>query len=60
MKIESLTLYHLTVPLRKPFRHATQERATSENFLVGVKLSEGVEGFGEGVPREYVTGETVD
>jgi muconate cycloisomerase len=33
---------------------------TSENFIVRCRLADGTEGWGEGVPRDYVTGETPD
>jgi len=55
----SLDLYHVRVPLRKPIRHASHERAHSDNLVVRVTLADGTVGHGEGVPREYVTGETI-
>jgi muconate cycloisomerase len=41
-------------------RHASFERTESENLIVRVTLDDGTTGYGEGVPRSYVTGETVD
>src|SRR5262249_46340197 len=35
-------------------------RTTSENLVVRVRLDNGTEGYGEGVPRPYVTGETIE
>jgi L-alanine-DL-glutamate epimerase-like enolase superfamily enzyme len=60
MNISSLTLFKVAVPLRKVVRHASFERSVSENLVVRVRLSDGTIGYGEGVPRSYVTGETVD
>jgi L-Ala-D/L-Glu epimerase len=60
MSITSLKLFKVAVPLRKVVRHASFERSVSENLVVRVLLSDGVVGYGEGVPRSYVTGETVD
>jgi muconate cycloisomerase len=60
MKLRSITLHHVAVPLRKPIKHASHERTTSENLVVRAELDDGTVGFGEGVPREYVTGETVE
>ncbi len=41
-------------------RHASFERSDSENLVVRVTLSDGLSGYGEGVPRSYVTGETLE
>jgi muconate cycloisomerase len=52
-------LIHVELPLKSKVRHASHERTASENLVVCVRLESGVEGYGEGVPRSYVTGETV-
>jgi muconate cycloisomerase len=57
--LRSIDLYHVLVPLRKPIRHASFERAASDNLVVRVTLADGTQGHGEGVPRSYVTGETI-
>lgn len=59
MSIRSLELFHVELPLKKKVRHASHERTTSESLVVRVRLADGTEGYGEGVPREYVTGETI-
>lgn len=58
--IRRLTLHRVAVPLKKPVKHASHERTESENLIVRVELDDGTAGYGEGVPRDYVTGETVD
>jgi L-alanine-DL-glutamate epimerase-like enolase superfamily enzyme len=55
-RIEVLTA---KLPFRFAFGHALAERRESTNVYVKLTLSDGCAGFGEGVPREYVTGETV-
>jgi L-alanine-DL-glutamate epimerase-like enolase superfamily enzyme len=60
MTISRLTLYKVAVPLKRVVRHASFERTESENLIVRVTLSGGTTGHGEGVPRSYVTGETVE
>lgn len=45
---------------RFSFGHARAERRSSTNLFVKVTLADGTVGFGEGVPRDYVTGETPD
>lgn len=58
--IRRLTLFRVEVPLKKPIKHASHARTLSENLVVRVELESGHAGYGEGVPRPYVTGETVD
>lgn len=41
-------------------RHASHQRTTTDNVVVRCVAEGGAEGYGEGVPRDYVTGETVD
>lgn len=59
MRIERVVVRHIRVPLKVKFRTAQTERTESDNVVVEVVLEDGTSGFGEGVPREYVTGETV-
>ncbi|HTU22151.1 MAG TPA: dipeptide epimerase [Gemmataceae bacterium] len=60
MKIVALTAYQVRIPLRRRIRHASHTRTETDNLLVRCVLEDGSEGFGEGVPRDYVTGETID
>jgi L-Ala-D/L-Glu epimerase len=60
MSIRALKLFKVAVPLKKVIRHASYERSVSENLVVRVTLSDGFVGHGEGVPRSYVTGETLE
>jgi len=60
VRLSRLDLYHVAVPLKSKVKHASHERTSSDNLVVRVQLSDGSVGFGEGVPRSYVTGETID
>ncbi|HEY7426530.1 MAG TPA: dipeptide epimerase [Gemmataceae bacterium] len=60
MKIVALTAYHVRIPLRRRIRHASHTRTETDNLLVRCVLEDGSTGHGEGVPRDYVTGETID
>src|SRR5205085_9132994 len=60
MRVVELTAFQVRIPLRKPFRHASYTRTSTDNLVVRCKLEDGIVGHGEGVPREYVTGETID
>lgn len=58
MRISGLSIYLLTLPLKQKIKHASASRRDSVNLLVRCHLADGTVGWGEGVPREYVTGET--
>jgi L-alanine-DL-glutamate epimerase-like enolase superfamily enzyme len=58
MKLISATVCALRLPFVASFAHSAKERAFSDSIVVKVCDESGIEGFGEGVPREYVTGET--
>lgn len=58
MRIAQLASYIVRLRLRKEFKHASYARRTSDNLVVRCRLEDGTIGWGEGVPRTYVTGET--
>jgi muconate cycloisomerase len=60
MRVAAIHAWQVRIPLRKPIRHASHTRTETDNLVVRVTLADGTTGFGEGVPREYVTGETID
>jgi muconate cycloisomerase len=60
MVIRQIDLFHVELPLKSKVRHASHERSASDSLVVRVTLDDGTAGFGEGVPRPYVTGETVE
>jgi L-alanine-DL-glutamate epimerase-like enolase superfamily enzyme len=59
MTITAITAHTFSVPFRLTFRHASAARSRAENVIVAVRGDDGVTGYGEGCPRDYVTGETV-
>jgi L-alanine-DL-glutamate epimerase-like enolase superfamily enzyme len=60
MRVAELTAWQVRIPLKKAVRHASHTRSATDNIVVRCVLAGGTTGYGEGVPREYVTGETVD
>ncbi len=60
IQVVEITAYRVKIPLKKEIRHASHRRTETENILVECKLSDKTVGFGEGVPREYVTGESAE
>jgi L-Ala-D/L-Glu epimerase len=59
-RIERIDVLTARLPFRFSFGHALAERSESTNVYVRLTLDDGTVGYGEGVPREYVTGETVE
>jgi len=60
MRITSLTAYHVCIPLKRTISHASHTRRSTDSLIVCCQLSDGTLGWGEGLPREYVTGETIE
>jgi L-alanine-DL-glutamate epimerase-like enolase superfamily enzyme len=58
MRLKKIHLYLLQIELCMPIKHYLAERSHSENLVVKVVTDSGVVGFGEGIARQYVTGET--
>ncbi len=54
-----IRLYPLSIPLRRPFRHAAHERSAADPLVVEVELADRTLGYGETLPRSYVSGESV-
>jgi hypothetical protein len=49
----------MEIPFKQAFAHATATRFCTESILVAAESSKGAHGVGEGCPRKYVTGETI-
>lgn len=60
MRLTRLTAYHVRIPLKHKVRHASHAREDTDSLIVRCELDNGVVGWGEGLPRPYVTGETID
>lgn len=60
MRIAEIGLHRLRIPLRQAFAHAAGSRAESELVLVELVDDAGTRGWGDVLPRAYVTGETLD
>ncbi len=54
-----MDIYRTALPMRG-FKHAAASRDVAEAIVVRVQFADGTEGWGETLPREYVTGETLD
>src|SRR5215217_9337328 len=55
--VTELQLFAVDLPFKTAFRHAAAARTTSGSLFLRMTLDSGVEGWGESLPRAYVTGE---
>ena len=60
LRVEALTVYRLRIPFHQVFSHALHSREESDAIIVKVSDSDRRSGFGEALPRAYVTGETTE
>ncbi|HEX8495032.1 MAG TPA: dipeptide epimerase [Pyrinomonadaceae bacterium] len=60
MRITEATIYGLNIPFVESFNHSTQARGASDSIVVRLVSADGTVGYGEGVARPYVTGETIE
>lgn len=59
-RIVAVDLLAVDLPFRLRFRHAASSRVCSESLFLNIHLDDGASGWGEALPRSYVTGETRD
>lgn len=60
MRIAELTVFSVRIPFKKKITHASHSRTDTDSLVVRCRLTDGTEGWGEGLPRPYVTGENLD
>ncbi len=58
-RIVSLEVFPLHIPFNRAFVHSKTSRSTSDSVVVRLTGRDGLRGYGEGLPRAYVTGEDV-
>lgn len=58
LTLRRLSVLEVRIPFRFTFRHALAARSEGHGILVRAESADGAAGFGECVPRSYVTGET--
>ena len=59
-RIVSFAVHAIELPFRVKFEHAAASRRSSESLFVELRLDDGTTGWGESLPRVYVTGESRD
>jgi L-alanine-DL-glutamate epimerase-like enolase superfamily enzyme len=56
-RVTELDLFAVDLPFKVTVRHAAAARTTSESLFLRARLDDGTEGWGESLPRAYVSGE---
>ena len=59
MKITRINIYPVRIPFSFSINHHLKNRAKSSSVVIAVHTDVGITGYGEGAPREYVTGESL-
>ena len=60
MKLTHLALKRLDIPFKTSFKHSSAARSQTESVIAIAESDNGRTGYGEGCPRHYVTGETIE
>lgn len=60
MKIIEAKIYVLKIPFKFSFNHFLKKHNFSDSIVVELTTDTGLCGYGEGIARSYVTGETVE
>lgn len=60
MRIKSVIIYALRIPFVESFSHAAKTRIFSDSIVVRLTTENDVVGYGEGLPRPYLTGEDIE
>ena len=58
--IAAFDVLAVDLPFRTPFKHAAAERESSSSVFLRCETESGTVGYGESLPRDYVTGESRD
>ena len=58
IRVSRISIHRVRIPTGGAFEHSAGSRSASDSFVCSVELEDGVCGYGEGVARPYVTGET--
>ena len=59
MKIDQISIYPIVLPFSSEFSHSLRKRYSVKNIIVQVVAEQGgINGYGEGAPRSFVTGES--
>jgi L-Ala-D/L-Glu epimerase len=58
MKIRQCSLRTIKIPFKILFKHSLFSSSEVDSIIVEIETESGITGYGEAIPREFVTGET--
>jgi len=58
IRIKSFEIFEIDLPFKRPFEHSAAKRFMSNSIFLKCATDSGITGYGECLPREYVTGES--
>ena len=59
LRFTRLELREITIPFRFAFKHSLAVRRQARNLILTLHTDAGTVGYGEVIPRRYLTGETI-
>ena len=59
MIVKKVDIWHLRLGFLSPIKHNLATHQGSDNIVLRVTTDEAVSGYGEGIPRSFVTGEVL-
>lgn len=59
LRFVRLDIHEVRIPFRFSFRHSLAERSEAHNLILALTTDSGHVGYGEVLPRDYLTGETI-
>jgi len=60
MIIKKVDIWHLRCGFQYSFKHKLATHSGSDNLVVRLTTGQGINGYGEGIPRGFVTGESLE
>lgn len=60
MRIKSWNIHKVQIPFIAAFNHHLAKRRVSSSIILEICTENGIRGYGECTPRQYVTGETLE
>jgi muconate cycloisomerase len=60
MNIKRVDIWHLNCRFQYPFKHKLATHSGSDNLVVRLTTDQNIFGYGEGIPRDFVTGESLE